>query len=243
MEQAVKLIRDLYKKGNFEEAIKQAGPILENRERKQDEYDFDNVYQQLLFVYGFSFGKADLSAYPYGELAMILGASAIEKGRYLIAKSAFELALEWNPVSVSARLYLSEVYKKLGDKDMIRENTLKALPFCYTGGDLSRCYRNFGYLALGDGNHTDAANFYYSALAFGTDEDEKIIRGELTYITATMRKVLKEPTPDEVLELFSRYEIPFGFHPVHKQLCDELKKSGEEKLCALADEVLCEVAL
>ena len=79
-----------------------------------------------------------------------------------------------------------------------------------------------------NGNQDDAADFYYTALAFGDDGDEIAVRGELAFLTLQMQRVLKEPTPDGVRDLFARYQLPFGFHPMHAQLAQILLEQAQE---------------
>ena len=89
-------------------------------------------------------------------------------------------------------------------------------------------------------------NFYYAALAFGDQADETAVRSELAYFMLQKQKVFKEPTPEQVKELFALYHLPFGFHPMHRQLAEILleqaKQAGAKDLEEEASLILREVS-
>lgn len=228
MEQAIKDLKELFAKRNFTEVIHQGTPIMERRKQEPGEYDFDSVYEQMIFTYGLSLGSARQAPHAYGAVCLLVGSAHLEREEYGPAREAFELAAKWNPVGTQAQFSLCETAKMRGDTDEVFRRTRLMLPVCYTGSQLSRCYRNFGYCASNNGNQDDAADFYYTALAFGDDGDEISVRGELAFLTLQMQRVLKEPTPDGVRDLFARYQLPFGFHPMHAQLAQILLEQARE---------------
>ena len=135
------------------------------------------------------------------------------------AEEALREALRVNPVSTHAIFELGEVMKLSGRRPELRELTLRAMEVAYTGAELSRGYRNLGYLAIEEADYDLAVACY--CMSLGIDrEHAQAAESELFYIEQVTGKTLALPDQQAVETSLARNGIQVGPSRLVTQLMD-----------------------
>jgi tetratricopeptide (TPR) repeat protein len=174
----------------------------------------------------------------------VYGWLLVEAGRHDEAARSLETAILLNPMNCEPLLELSEVCKMRGDLDGFLMHTMKALGIAYTGADLGRCYRNYGYFEIERGNYALASALFWHSLSF--DPDSGMAWNELKYLRALTGKPLREPSVDEIKDLLAANGIPPGpsvaVIEAATALGQDALANGRHEDALLASHILADVA-
>lgn len=103
---------------------------------------------------------------PVCDLYYIYGFLLLENKKYDEAEDALNKALEYNPVSASIILELSEIYRIKKDLEKYKEYVKRAYTFSYQPGDLATVYRNMGYYYTKEKNYELAIALYLHSIKY-----------------------------------------------------------------------------
>lgn len=145
--------------------------------------------------------------FDFTRFLLAHGFNLIELRRAPEAIPVLKDAIRFNPVNPDPRFELAEVYKLLGEKDLLLQSIRETLPFCVTPYGLSRCYTNMGYYCVETKDYEAAVHFYFESLLY---VDHPAIPGELKHVSLLMGKRITAPTREEVLRTFEKYDIQNG---------------------------------
>jgi tetratricopeptide (TPR) repeat protein len=143
------------------------------------------------------------------------GVILFELKRYDTAKISLEKASKLNPVNTSILFELSEICKINKTWDEYLTINKKCLEYAYSNRELARCYRNYGFYFIEQGNYEMAEVLYCFSLPFSFGAEKKIALSELEYmkkITGKTNFELAETLEhfDALVEKLKKYNIQLG---------------------------------
>lgn len=208
--------RACVEKGNYPEAKTAMKKVLDKIEasfskEKGTLFSFNHILEAYYFRY---FKKADIEIHyaPFniGAFYRFYGYILIRLENYKDAITAYENALDWNPVDLDSLFQLSELYKKTKDLKNTKEITLEAYNYCCSRATMAHFYRNLGFYYLESYQPETATALYIYSTIFAPSESAG---RDLEYL----EKALKRPTPDlsvaELQEILEKNKIPTGPNP------------------------------
>lgn len=126
------------------------------------------------------------------------------------AITAYEIALDWNPVDLDSLFQISELYKRSGDLKNTKRITFELFNYCCTRATLAHFYRNLGFYYLESYKPQIAIPLYiYSNIYFET----KQAHSELDYLEKALKKPIKKYTLKELQTILELEQIPIGPNP------------------------------
>ena len=204
-------------KGNYDKALKIMESLIKNIEKhnlyqddKKSEYHcFNNLLEEILYKELFKPIK-DVRQIPenYTDTYFKYGVILFELKNYSKSLEALKKANKYNPINVRILFEISEIYKMNKNWEEYLNINKKCLEYCYSSKDIARCYRNYGFYFIEQGNYDMAVNLFYLSLDF--DQESKIAQSELLYISEKTGKNVKQPKSDEIIELLKNKEIQIG---------------------------------
>lgn len=176
---------------------------------------FEDNLLQILFKQEKTLNRApfDLSVY-ITTYAYIL----TETGSPYDAIPVLKRAIEFNPVDCAPMFELAEVYKLLGNRRRLLEITRDTIKIASSPITLARCYANVGYALTDSGDYDDASAYYQASVMM---YPHKMIPHEMRNLAQLKGTPLRQYTIEEIIKIFAKYEMKFGFNPeVIKVACE-----------------------
>lgn len=204
-------------KGNYKEAQLSMKKVLETIETTlsgQRGHIFS--FNHILEVYYFRFFKEaagkELTYAPFniGALYRFYGYILIRLEEYGAAITAYENALDWNPVDLDALFQLSELYKKTKDLKHTKEITLEAYSYCCSRASMAHFYRNLGFYYLESYQPEIACALYLYSNIFSPSESAN---RDLAYLEKALNRPSPQPSLAEIQALLKEKKIPAGPNP------------------------------
>ncbi len=195
---AVKLLSEIEKKADkfFAPNTEPARFSFRNR---LDEYIYVNIYKPEK--------KYERTPFDFCQYFSAYGYLLIEKRDPKAAVEKLEKAIAYNPVNVEPRFELAEAYKVLHEPEKLLECTRETLKISTTPYHISRCYTNLGYYCIEKKDYDSAVAFYYESLIYANNP---AVSGELQHIRAITGKTIEQPSREDILAAFNKYEIKNG---------------------------------
>lgn len=204
-------------KGNYKEAQLSMKKVLETIETTlsgQRGHIFS--FNHILEVYYFRFFKEaagkELTYAPFniGALYRLYGYILIRLEEYGAAITAYENALDWNPVDLDSLFQLSELYKKTKDLKHTKEITLEAYSYCCSRASMAHFYRNLGFYYLESYQPEIACALYLYSNIFSPSESAN---RDLAYLEKALNRPSPQPSLAEIQALLKEQKIPAGPNP------------------------------
>ena len=203
-------------KNNYKKALEIIEPLikkLEKRGYKDDtinEYHcFDNIFEEIIYKELFKPTK-DVRPIPenYTDVYFKYGIILFELKKYDEARKALEKANKYNPISTDILFELSETYKVNKEWDEYLRINNDCLKYAYSSKAIARCYRNYGFYFIEQGDYDMAEMLFFVSLNF--DNESKNAQSELMYISNITGKPPKSPKIEEIIKTLEKYNIQFG---------------------------------
>lgn len=181
-------------------------------DEKEQLFSFNHILEAYYFRFFKNQGEKEIHYAPFniGAFYRFYGYLLIRLENYKDAITAYETALDWNPVDLDSLFQLSELYKKTKDLKNTKEITLKAYNYCCSRATMAHFYRNLGFYYLESYQPEVATALYIYSTIFAPSESAK---RDLEYL----EKALKRPTPDlsvaEMQKILEENKIPTGPNP------------------------------
>lgn len=177
---------------------------------------FEDNLLQILFKQEKTLNRApfDLAVYAT-TYAYIL----TETGSPYDAIPVLKRAIEFNPVDCAPMFELAEVYKLLGNRKRLFEITRDTIKIASSPSALARCFANMGYMLTDSGDYDDASAFYQASVIM---YPHKMIPHEMRNLAQMKGTPLRQYTNDEIINIFEKYEMKFGFNPEVIRVASEL---------------------
>lgn len=207
-------INDLIKEENYKAAIPLLKELCEGIDKKyenQKVFSFNHILESYYYVCFFK----DDSNLTYAEHNInsyyrMLGFCNMKIGKNIDAVYAYNKALTYNPVDLDTMLQLGELYKKIGNLEMLYEVTLKAYNYCSTRATMARFYRNLGFYFLEKYEPDTALVLYqYSNIYCETTA----ANNELKYIASALNTPIKNYDLKYMQDVLNEKQIPLGPNP------------------------------
>lgn len=154
-------------------------------EEESDGYYFESPIE--LAIYGKVHGKDKpvywLAGNDYIE-AYNKGFQFFEQGRFPEALAAFRNSLKLNPIGLSARFEICEVFIKLQKYADAKKTLLEMKPYLIEDENIARFYRRLGFIETEEGNYDCAIAAYAYSLNFNNHPS---VKNEMDYIRHVSR--------------------------------------------------------
>lgn len=154
-------------------------------EEQSEGYYFQNIIE--LAIYGKLHGKGKtvnwLSGNDYIE-AYNKGYQLFEQGRFQEALTAYYDSLKLNPIGLSARFEICEIFIKLNKFAEAKKTLLEMEAYLIEKENIAQFYRRFGFIAIEEGNYDCALAAYTYSLNFS---DHPLAKNEMDYIKQVSR--------------------------------------------------------
>lgn len=154
-------------------------------EEESEGYYFQNPIE--LAIYGKLHGKDKtvywLAGNNYIE-AYNRGFQLFEQGRFQEALVAYRDSLKLNPIGLSARFEICEVFIKLQKYADAKKNLLEMKPYLIEEENIARFYRRIGFIETEEGNYDCAIAAYAYSLNFNNHPS---VKNEMDYIRHVSR--------------------------------------------------------
>jgi len=163
-----------------------------NSENPEDIADrlvsFDEPIEEEYFNYKYKISR-ELKREPKvrTELFLMLAYILVERKEYDEALKVLDRGISYNPVSTVLLNEKAEIYKTKGQWDIFKEIVDECHEYSYKCDQLSRVYRNYGYMFIEKEDYEGAICAYIASLIY---EDNDIAKNELNYISAQTNKSL-----------------------------------------------------
>lgn len=144
---------------------------------------------------------------PLGQLYYIHGVTLLELGELERARLSLREAMRWNPVSPEFAFEYAEIFKRESRLDEFLKVTMGIFKNAYRPDQLSRCYRNIGYVLVERERWQDALSCYRASESY-TPENE-MTASEIAYILEKAGDV-REPTDADLRSAADLYGFPIG---------------------------------
>lgn len=162
------------------------------------------------YYYDYFIGKGKEIQYNDVNLSAfyrLQGFIKMQRNQYKEACSAYESALEWNPVDLDALLQLGELYKTMENIDACKEITMTAYNYCCTRATLARFYRNLGFFYLESYKPDLATALYqYSNIFYPSKQAEN----ELVYLEKALKRETPKSSVKEMQDFILSEGLPIG---------------------------------
>lgn len=142
-----------------------------------------------------------------------------ETGSPFDAIPVLKQAIDFNPVDCGPMFELAEVYKLLGNKKRLFEITRDTVKVASSPVALARCYANIGYILIDSGDYDDAAAFYTASVMM---YPHPAVPQEMRHLAQLKGTPLKQFSHEQIVEVFKKYEVEFGFNPAVIRVASEL---------------------
>ncbi|MDE6833415.1 MAG: tetratricopeptide repeat protein [Ruminococcus sp.] len=142
-----------------------------------------------------------------------------ETGSPYDAIPVLKRAIEFNPVDCGPMFELAEVYKLLQNRKRLLEITRDTIKVASSPAGLARCYANMGYMLTDSGDYDDASGFYQASTMM---YPHKMIPYEMRHLSQLKGTPLRQYTSEEIIKIFAKYEMKFGFNPEVVRVASEL---------------------
>lgn len=143
----------------------------------------------------------------------------VETGSNIDAIPVLETAIEYNPVDVSPRFELCEVYKLIRNKRMVIEVTRDTLKVASSPIAIARCYANVGYILTSFADFEDAGVFYTASVMFAPD---RAVALEMQHLSDLKGSPIIRPTQQQLINTMKKYELNYGPDPTVIEVCAQL---------------------
>lgn len=154
-------------------------------EESSEGYFFQDPIE--LVIYGKLHGRDKtvywLSGNDYIE-AYNKGFQLFEQGRFQEALVAYRDSLKLNPVGLSARFEMCEVFIKMMKYADAKKTLLEMKDYLIDGKNIARFYRRLGFITTEEGSYDCALAAYAYSLNF---EKHPLVKNEMSYILHTSR--------------------------------------------------------
>lgn len=209
-------IKKLTEKKEYLSASKEMKQLLEQLEqdlkgKKGTYFSFNHILEAYQYQY---FKKPDKKPF-FTEINIaafyrFYGFILMHLNRIGESITAYENALDWNPVDLDAFFQLSELYKKSGDLKHTKETTLALYNYCCTRATMAHFYRNLGFYYLESYKPEIAIPLYiYSNIFY----DTKQAHNELEYLSKALNQPIREYSIKELQAVLSGEQLPTGPNP------------------------------
>ena len=188
---------------------------------------FDNIFEEIIYKEIFK-PKREIRRITenYTDAYYKYGIILFELREYSEARKALEKANKYNPVNTNVLFELSETYKVNKDWDEYLRITGNCLQYAYSSEALARCYRNYGFYFIEQGNYEMAALLFYVSVNY--EEDSKAAQAELLYISSVTEETPKFPKLGRVIKLLEKYNIQLGPNKLILGLAYSIAKMAQE---------------
>ena len=153
--------------------------------KESEGYYFQNPIE--LAIYGKLHGKDKtvywLAGNNYIE-AYNKGFQLFEQGRFQEALAVFRDSLKLNPIGLSARFEICEVFIKLQKYADAKKTLLEMKPYLFEVENIARFYRRLGFIETEEGNYDCALAAYAYSLNF---KNHPSVKSEMEYIRLVSR--------------------------------------------------------
>lgn len=209
-------VKQLVEKKNYVSARENMYLLLKRLE--QDLEDKKGIYfsfNHILEAYEYQYFKKPSKEIKYTELNVsafyrFYGFILMNLNRIGDAITAYETALDWNPVDLDSLFQISELYKKSGDLKNTRKITFELYNYCCTRATMAHFYRNLGFYYLESYQPDIAIPLYiYSNIFYET----KQAHSELDYLEQALKKPIKNYTLKELQHILAHENIPTAPNP------------------------------
>ena len=206
----------LYQECRYHDALELVKPIIADIEtldysKETDSieyYNFENIVQERLWRNFEGRSKEIRCAYlPVGYIYRCYGWLLFQCGFKKDARSAFETACKWNPISVKTFFKLAELFSE-DELDCFYDRLQYLHKYCYTKKDLAECYRGFAYVFMKKGKYMDALCCYKIGHCYNNSPD--YMRSELSEIAETLAGDVPDVPIEDILKSSEYYNYPVG---------------------------------
>ena len=143
----------------------------------------------------------------------------LETGGTIDALPVLEKAIAYNPVDVSPRFEMAEIYKLTKNFKKLFEVTRETLKICSSPVAIARCYANMGYALTDLREYEDAAAFYVASVRFAPNP---AIPLEMQHLADLKGSIITRPSIEKTIEVMEKYDIAFGADPTVIELASNL---------------------
>jgi tetratricopeptide (TPR) repeat protein len=203
--------------GDYEKASQSMKAFLKEVEaaysgKRGEMFSFNHILEVYYFRFFKNAGENDIQYAPLniGSFYRFYGYILLRLQRYGDAITAYENALDWNPVDLDSLFQLSELYKKTKDLRHTLDTTWDSYNYCCSRATLAHFYRNLGFYYLESYQPDIATALYLYSNIFSASESAS---RDLAYL----EKALKRPTPGlsirELQAVLRENKIPVGPNP------------------------------
>ena len=167
-----------------------------------------NPFEDNLYQYLFKPVKTlNRAPFDFATYISSYGYILVETGSPLDAIPVLQKASEYNPVDCGPKFELAEVYKLLKNQQKLIELTKETLKVASSPVAIARCYANMGYICVETRELDDAVAFYTASVMMAP---HPAIPHELRGISQMTGKPVKQPSFEEIKEVFKKYDMEFG---------------------------------
>lgn len=167
-----------------------------------------NPFEDNLYQYLFKPEKIlNRSPFDFCTYLSTYGYLLVDTGSPLDAIPILEKAIEYNPVDCGPKFELAEVYKLLKNKKKLIEITKDTLKVASSPIAIARCYANLGYMMTEIRELDDAVAFYCASVMMAP---HPAVPMELRGISQMKGEPIKQPSFEQIKEVFAKYDMEFG---------------------------------
>lgn len=169
-------------------------------------YCYDEFFEQILLLDVYKVpGDIKYCPIPFHDIYWLYGCLMIEDERYNEAQQPLETALKWNPVNMTVRFELIEVYKHTLNLESLKKYVQENFKYAFKSSQVARCYRDYGYYLIEIGEYVPAFICYKSSNVYDDTKSEHVL-DEMEFILDQSEEVAELIRKDED---FSEQEIDF----------------------------------
>lgn len=208
-------IKKLVEKKEYNSAKDNMKLLLEKLENELNEkkgtyFSFNHILEAYEYQYFKETNKINHTDINISAFYRFYGFILMNLNEIGPAITAYELALDWNPVDLDSLFQISELYKRSGDLKNTKQITFQLYNYCCTRATLAHFYRNLGFYYLESYKPQIAIPLYiYSNIFYET----KQAHSELEYLEKALKKPNKNYTLKELQTILKQEQIPIGPNP------------------------------
>ncbi len=183
--------------------------ILEFKETEKSKFvSLRNPFEDNMYHFLYKPEKAlNRTPFDFCKFITVYAYILTETGSPLDAIPILEKAQEYNPIDVSPKFELAEVYKILHNKSRLLEITRETMKVASSPIAIARCYANVGYILTAFNEYDDAVAFYSASAMMSPNP---AIPRELQHIADVTGKPVTYPGKEKIMETMKKYDITFG---------------------------------
>jgi tetratricopeptide (TPR) repeat protein len=172
-------------------------------------FHFNNPFEELYYSFKFRPQK-EIRGIPNFETErfLVYAYILIEQGKYDEALDILDSGLRFNPIDTKLLFEKSEIFKVRKEWDKYKKINDFCMEYSYVPSDISRAYRNYGYMYIELEDYDAAICCYLCSVEF---ENTQMAQSQLFYISEKLNKKIDFAKYSRKLKkIFKKRNIPLG---------------------------------